>query len=140
MSTSPNDDPVRVVADLYRLFGEGRLEETFELIHPEVTLVEPGDPAVVPWAGQVHGHEGVRRFYEGLGGALSEIEIDPESLTLEPMPADRVLATGAERGTVARTGRSYETRSAWIWTVVDGRISGLIAYHDTAAMVEALCP
>ena len=140
MSTSPNADPVRTVAELYRMFGEGRLEETFALMHPDVTLTEPGDPDVLPWAGHFQGHEGLRRFYEGLTGSLSEIEIDPDTLRLGRVDSDQVLATATERGTSARTGRSYETRSAWVWTVEAGLIRSLTAYHDTAAMIEALRP
>lgn len=140
MSPSSHDDPVRTVAELYRLFGEGHLEETFALMHPEVTLTEPGDPDVLPWAGEFRGHEGVRRFYEGLAEGLAEIQIDPDSLWLGRLDSGRVLATGTERGTAAGTGRSYETRSAWIWTVEGGLIRSLTAFHDTAAMTEALRP
>ncbi|MEZ4584861.1 MAG: nuclear transport factor 2 family protein [Gemmatimonadales bacterium] len=132
--------PIDVVRTLYRLFGEGRLEETFELMSPEVVLHEPGDAELIPWAGEFVGHEGLRRFYGGLASALSEISIDPASLRLVPIGADEVLALGTERATGAATGKSYESRSAWHWTVREGWITGLTAFHDTAAMEAALRP
>ncbi len=130
--------PLEVVGTLYRLFGEGRLDDTFDLMSPDVVLKEPGDPELVPWAGDFVGHEGVRRFYGGLASGLSQIEIDPASLELLPVGTDQVLALGTERGTSSATGKSYETRSAWLWTVKRGRISGLQAFHDTAAMEGAM--
>ncbi len=135
---TPQPTPRDVVAELYRLFSAGRLEETFKLMDPDVVLIEPGDPDIIPWAGEFRGHDGLRRFYDGLGEGLSHIEIDPDSLRLIPIGGNRVLALGTERGTAARTGRQYETRSAWIWTVRQGRISHLIAFHDTAAMAAAM--
>lgn len=132
------DMQVEVVETLYRLFGEGRVEDTFELMDPGVILNEPGDPELLPWAGEFRGLDGLRRFYEGLGSGLSSIEIDPDSLQLLPVGEDKVLAMGTERGTAAATGRAYVTKSAWIWTVRHGRIHGLQAFHDTAAMERAL--
>ena len=128
---------LEVVASLYAWFGEGRLEETFECMHPEVVLHEPGDPAVLPWAGTHVGHEGVRTFYEGLYHGLSQIAIDADTLVLREVGDAQVLALATERGVSSKTGRSYETRSAWLWTLRDGRISELRAFHDTAAMCRA---
>jgi ketosteroid isomerase-like protein len=129
--------PSDVIGELYRLFGEGRVAETFPLMDPEVVLHEPGDPEVLPWAGEFRGHEGVQRFYDGLARGLSRIEIDPDSLELAEIFDGRVLVLGTERGVASDTGRGYETRSAWIWTVRDGRITHLQAFHDTAAMAAA---
>ena len=131
------DSPTAVVASLYDLFGQGRLEETFALMHPDVVLHEPGDPDVLPWAGTHRGHDGLRRFYDGLADGLSEIAIEPTSLELFPIAHDAVLALGTERGTAAATGGRYETASAWLWTLRDGRIVGMRAFHDTAAMHRA---
>lgn len=139
MSPRPvNPNPVEVVEELYRLFGEGKLEETLELMHPDVVLSEPGDVAVVPWAGEFHGHEGVRRFYQALADALTEVEILPDSLRLLGVGDRAVMAMGTERGVASATGKTYLTNSAWFWEFTDGRISRLFAFHDTAAMVEAL--
>ena len=128
---------VEVVTELFRLFSQGRLEETFALMHPEVVMLEPGDPDVLPWAGEFRGHDGLRRFYAGLAEGLSHIEIESESLEVHALGDNQVLARGTETGTVAATGRSYTTGSAWIWTVEGGLIRGLRAYHDTAAMMDA---
>jgi len=130
--------PLEIVSSLYALFADGRLEETFDLMHSDVVLYEPGDPSIVPWAGTHVGHAGLNNFYEGLGTALSEITIDEESLDLTSMGPNRVLAVGTERGVSSKTGRSYETCSAWLWTVREGRIAELRAFHDTAAMSKAL--
>lgn len=131
---SSNRNPTAVVASLYDLFGRGQVDETFDLMHPEVVLHEPGDPALLPWAGVHRGHEGLRRFYAGLAEGLSEITIDADTLEIHAVGEDRVLALGTERGVSASTGKPYETESAWLWTVRDGRITELRAFHDTAAM------
>ncbi|MGE0553639.1 MAG: nuclear transport factor 2 family protein [Gemmatimonadales bacterium] len=44
---------------------------------------------------------------------------------------------GRERATGAATGKRYESRAAWHWTVHEGRITGLTALHDTAVMQAA---
>ena len=67
----------------------------------------------------------------------TEIAIDPASLELYPVAESSVLALGTERGTAAATGGRYETASAWLWTLRDGRIVGMRAFHDTAAMYRA---
>lgn len=139
-SVPQHRSPLETVAALYSLFGEGRLEETFEFMDPEVVLSEPGDAARIPWAGEFRGHDGLKRFYNALAEALSTIEIDPASMELLPVGRDQVLALGSERGVSAATGRTYETRSAWLWTVREGRIGRLTAFHDTAAMEAALRP
>ena len=135
---SSTRDPVDVVRTLYQLFSNGRLDETFALMAPDVTLSEPGDPALLPWAGRFEGHDGLRRFYEGLGTGLSEIAIDPGSLSVRAVTDEDVLVTGTERGVSRRTSKAYETESAWIWTVQDGHITRLRAFHDTAAMARAM--
>lgn len=135
---SPSVDPVEVIGRLYALFADGRLEETLDLVDRDVVLLEPGDPALLPWAGRFEGHDGVRRFYEGLGQGLSEIAIDPSTLVVRSAGEGEVLATGTERAVSRRTSKSYETHSAWLWTVRDGRVIRLHAFHDTAAMAEAM--
>jgi len=135
---APPHRPRDVVAELYRRFEAGRLAETFELMSPDVLLEEPGDPDVLPWAGRFRGHPGLERFYAALSTGLSSIEIDPDSLELVPLDERRVLALGTERGVAEATGAPYESRSAWVWTVEDGRITHLRAFHDTAAMAAAI--
>ena len=81
---------------------------------------------------------GLTRFYEGLGSGLSEIAIDPESLSVRSLGDGDVLATGVERGVSSRTGKSYTTHSAWVWTVRDGVVTHMRAFHDTAAMHVAM--
>lgn len=129
--------PTAVVSNLYALFGAGRIDETFDVMDPGVVLHEPGDPSLLPWAGTHVGHAGLTRFYEALGQGLSEIEIDRDTLELLPVGDNRVLALGTERGVSADTGRAYETQSAWLWTLRDGLITELRAFHDTAAMSAA---
>lgn len=127
-----------VITELYRLFGEGRLDETFALMDPRVRLEEPGDRDVLPWGGEFRGHAGLRTFYDALARGLSHIEIDPDTLEVVDIGDGRVLALATERGTSARTGRGYETRSAWIWRVRDGRVVEMQAFHDTGAMAAAM--
>jgi ketosteroid isomerase-like protein len=133
-----HETPLEIVATLYHLFNEGRLDEKFDLMAPEVVVNEPGDAAHIPWAGEFRGHDGLRRFYDGLAEALSTIEIEPGSLELLPVGNEQVLALGTEGGISAKTGRSYVTRSVWLWTVREGGIGELTAFHDTAAMEAAL--
>ena len=130
--------PSAVIAELYQLFGEGRLDETFALMDPDVRLVEPGDEEVLPWGGEFRGHEGLRAFYDGLARGLSHIEIDADTLEITDLGDGRVLVLATERGTASATGRTYESRSAWVWTVEDGRIVDMRAFHDTGAMAAAM--
>ena len=134
----PTTSDAQVVQQLYRLFSEGRLGETLAIMAPEVVLLEPGDPDVLPWAGRFEGHDGVHRFYEALAAGLSEIAIDPDSLSIRSLGDGDVLATGTERAVSRTTSKRYETQSAWVWTVRDGRVTHLRAFHDTAAMIEAI--
>lgn len=131
--------PVDVVRTLYERFGEGNLDATYALMHDDVQLNEPGDPAVLPWAGTFRGHDGLGRFYAGLGEGLSSIAIDPATLELHNVEGGAVLVLGTERGE-SKSGRTYVSHSAWVWETADGKITRMTAYHDTAAMEAAFAP
>jgi len=132
--------PTSIVQRLYELFGAGRIDDTYALMSDGVVLHEPGDPASIPWAGEFRGHAGLKRFYDGLASGLTSIEIDEGSLKFLEVEGNRVLVLGYERGVSARTGRTYTTSSAWLWEVHGGQITGLVAFHDTAAMLAAMTP
>lgn len=135
-----NANPVELVRKLFDLFGDGLLDQTFALMSPDVVLVEPGDPARLPWAGVFHGHEGLQRFYDGLSAGLSEITIEKQGLRILRVDDATVLVLGTERAVSATTHRAYSSSSAWLWELRHGKICRLTAFHDTGAMENAMRP
>lgn len=128
-------DSIAVMQELFRLFSEGQAERTFDMVSDDFEMFEPGPKGILPWGGTYNGRDGFIAFNQALKESLSEIRID--NVAFEDIGEGRVLMRGLETGVSAATGRSYVTDSVWIWTVRDGKVAAMRAWHDTHAMAEA---
>lgn len=134
-NTNPNA-PISVISQLFQFFAEGKIDELMNLFDENVVQFEPGPRSLLPWAGTFQGHEGMQEFLQSLG-SLEHQEIDIH----EMIPVgDRVIVRGQEIGRFRSTGKTYVTESVWFWTVRNGKIVAMTAYHDTFAMVDAARP
>ncbi len=114
------------------LFDELQL---LDLIADEIEWWVAGPPAFLPWAGAFHGPEGVRRWFEILGGALEYDQFEPRELIAQ---AENVVEVIYGAGRVKETGRRFESDIARIWTIQDGKVIRVRSYYDTYAYVAAL--
>lgn len=130
--------PIETVEEMYRLFSAGDMEATFALVADDYSMFEPGPQDILPWAGHFEGREGFQNFNAKLTDSISTISIS--NTKFENIGKGRVMVTGVETATSSSTGKNYRSESLWIWTVQNGKIISMRAYHDTEAMASAFRP
>lgn len=121
------------VRELYAAFGRGDMAAIFNLLAPKIQWEYPGS-SDVPFAGSVHGHDGVRKSFASITADVDFESFEPRSFIAQ---ADNVVVLGFEKIRVKKTGRVYETHWATAWTVSDGKITTFREYTDTAAAQAA---
>jgi ketosteroid isomerase-like protein len=115
------------VADTARRYREalrtGDLETAVGLLHPDVELVLP--------RGTVTGVEEVRA-YLAAQAPLEHIDVETHAGEVEPVDADQVRASTAQRWRWRESGDvAYERQSEARYTVRDGRIARVEVRHVT---------
>ena len=81
------------------------------------------------------GHEGIRRFYEGVVEAWEHYRWDVEdALSSSDAVVAMLHCVGEGRG----SGLAIDWRVAWVWTVRGGRATSLRFYRDRERALEAV--
>lgn len=128
--------PVQVIERLYAALQAGDIEGVLGLLSENVLIVVAGPPGLGP-AGAWHGHTGARECFRRLGeGQLTERLELLERVAEGPYVVSRLHATAVVRA----TGRRFDSDIVHMFTVTDGKVSRLLDFFDTAALVEAYRP
>ncbi|MGH2598551.1 MAG: nuclear transport factor 2 family protein, partial [Dehalococcoidia bacterium] len=90
-----------------------------------------------PLAGTRRGRDQVADWFAALDEAEEILRFEPREFFAD---GNMVLVLGFEQVRVRATGRTYENHWAFVFTVREGKITQLRAYHDTAAMAAAYRP
>jgi hypothetical protein len=102
-------------------------DRLWALLADDVEWYALGSPDVLPWAGTVRGHEGVRRWLAVLN----------EAMDYERFDLVEVVLGG---GKAVATGKPFESEIVRIWTFRGGRAVKVRSYYDTQAYAAALAP
>lgn len=95
--------PEAVVRRMFDAFLRGDVDGILETIHPDSTWVYVGaNPR--PRRATIRGHDGVRRFFEGILTRLGMQAFEPTEFVVCD---DTVVVFGSERGVVRRTGEPF---------------------------------
>ena len=122
-----------VVERFYEAFERGDLDELLSTIDPEV---EWSTPKTLPWSrGAYRGRAGLTEYLANFGAALTDAHIEPHEV--HSLPGGRVIALGVERARARRTGVAFVAPFAHVWTLRDGRVTGMRGLNDTAAIAKA---
>lgn len=133
---APEENPdtaVEVVRRLFNCFIRKDPAGMMELLHPDARLTFPGDPKVLPWAGEFRG-SGFMRFVVAVG-ALEYLEYRMKDIWGN---GDRVVALSSERCRVRANNRIFDHDLAAIIRVKDGLIVEFLEFSDTGKMERAL--
>ena len=116
--------------------GADRLDRDglYALLSDDVEWQVAGSPDRLPWAGTVHGHEGVRGWLELLNHHLHYERFEPLEIFGDDENVVEVIAAG---GRAAASGRPYESQIVRIWTFRSGKAVLVRSYYDTAAYERA---
>jgi hypothetical protein len=122
-----------VVQQFYDVLDRGDVPAILDALDPEVQWQAPES---VPWGGIFHGHAG---FQEFLGKLLDQpVEWGREIREMLDTGSDKVVALLAFTGRPRNGQPEFEVPEVHVWTVRDGKVSGLEAYFDTAIVLRAL--
>ena len=122
---------VEVVRRIYRAWGKGAVDESRELLDPEIEWVNPPD-AVEP---------GTRRGIDDFTVALTMVSdtFDSPKLEIEDVidAGEQVVVIGALRGEGQSSGIAVERRQGYVWTIRDGKAVRFAWFNDPAPALEA---
>lgn len=107
----------------------------FGLLADDVEWWAAGSPDRLPWAGRVHGPDGVRGWLETLNAHMEYERFElVELYEDEGSVVEVVRASGRARA----SGRPFESEIVRIWTFRDSKAVRVRSYYDTAAYERSL--
>ena len=124
---------VEVVQALFDRFAEGGIEPTLDLFSEDVLIEIPPDMSAEP--DDYHGHDGVRRYFAGFDGMISDLRY--EALELIPV-GDAVLAHVRLSGRGASSGLDVSLDPYVLHELEGGRITRIRPYPDRDAAERAI--
>jgi ketosteroid isomerase-like protein len=124
---------VEVLQRMFDLFAEGGVEPTLELIDPGVVVEIPPDMSAEP--DTYHGHEGVRRYFDGFRGMLEDIRYEALELTPE---GDYVVAHVRISGRGASSGLDVGLEPYVVHELSGGKVVRIRPYPDLDSARAAL--
>jgi ketosteroid isomerase-like protein len=124
---------VDVVRELFERFAEGGIEPTMDLFSGDVLIEIPPDMSAEP--DDYHGHDGVRRYFAGFDGMISDLRY--EALELIPV-GDAVLAHVRLSGRGASSGLDVSLDPYVLHELEGGRITRIRPYPDRDAAERAI--
>ena len=130
-------DNVAVVREFYATLERGDLPGVIEFVAEEIDWQSPvtrSHPLEIPWSSIRRTKQEVAAFFKELGQ-----NVKPEGFELFKISAqdDRVVVEGKNKGTVRKTGRTYEHEWVMIFSIRDNKIFRFRHYYDTADLVGA---
>jgi len=131
----PEEKNVELIKNVYTSIGQGDIPKVLSMMSDDVEIRLPG-PSAIPFSGTYRGHEGFKKF------ATRLVEnIDWEAREMEVLEfiaqGDRVVVLGNEHLTARPTGRSWMTDWVMVWTVINGKVTLLREFHETASILQA---
>jgi ketosteroid isomerase-like protein len=131
-----SQEGVDIVTRCYDAFRRRDFEAALAFFDPEA---EWRPLPMMPDQGPFHGHEGVRRFWEGWLETFQDFEAVVDEIIDSD---DHVVVMARVRGRGTDSGASVEApRFATVWTVGEGRITRVVMYTTkTDALTAAGMP
>jgi ketosteroid isomerase-like protein len=129
-----NIDMVRRLYDsLDQAYQTGEYSQVIEdVCHPDVVLKTSG---MFPESGEYTGYDGLAEFARNQAEALDEMWVEPT----EFVDADsRVVVPLRFGGKARHSGIETAFAVVHVWTIGEGRVSGLDMYRDRAEALKAV--
>ena len=122
---------VEVVCRIYEQLNRGDVEGVVELCDDDF-LMDMSERVFNP--DTYRGHDGIRRFYEGVRDAWESYRWDVEETRVA---GDSVVAMLHCKGQSREGGPEVDWRVAWLWKLRGGRPVSLRFYRHRADALEA---
>ena len=116
------------IEEVYAAYGRGDIGFILNQLADDVRWVVHIEP-IVPWSGDFSGKSRVPRFFEAIAGAVDVLAFEPKEWIAQ---GDTVVSLGGFRCRVRSTGKTSDSRWAFIWKFRGGKISSYEQFHDPA--------
>ena len=132
------NDNVAVVQQFFTALERGDIPGAIQFVGEKVDWQSPATrthPPEIPWSRIRRTKQEVTEFFKELCQ-----KVRPEGFKLLQITAqdERVAVEGQNRGTVHKTGRTYEHDWVMIFSVRENKITRLRHYYDTGDLVLSL--
>jgi uncharacterized protein len=128
------DTNVRLVQDFYAAFERGDMAAVMAALATDVEWGGNGRPTDYPLFGMRKGHAAVQKFFQELAELEDIKEFTPREFLAS---GDKVVVLGNYGGTIRKSGRSFSTDWAHVFTTHDGKIARFVDFLDTAQFVAS---
>lgn len=115
--TKPDSRNVATTKALYAAVPAGDAATVFANVDPEIHVTYYGTEEI-PYAGDFHGLDGMRRFLEAVGGNVEVVRIEPRLFIEE---GDHLAVWGDLVFRTKRGGREFGSEFAHVITLRDGK-------------------
>jgi uncharacterized protein len=129
--SNPN---IGLIQSLYAAFGRGDVASIVASTTPDVVWGLDGRPQDMPLLRKFNGQAGVQEFFKVLAETHDITSFTPEEFYAD---ADKVFVLGRYSWIMKPSGRAGESEWLHVWTIRNGKISGLRSLNDTALLAEA---
>jgi ketosteroid isomerase-like protein len=126
-------DNTQKVQELYAAFGRGDVPAVLDMLADDVEWVLAGPPDI-PMTGTRRGKAAVGEWFGIAAENLDFRKFAPRAFIAQ---GDTVVALIDVEAVARRTGRTFASHDAHVYTFKDGKVSRQESYEDTAAVVAA---
>lgn len=123
-----------LIQKMYMDFGQGNVPEILNAMSDDIIIDSPG-PEKISWAGHRKGKSGAMEFFQQIGSSTEYEKFEPGEFITE---GDKVVAAGSAVFTSRATGKKGKAEWIMVWTVKNGKATGVKNLWDTNAIVETL--
>ena len=128
-----SESNVAVVRRLFELYESGGIEAALEVMDEKILIVIPPELSAEP--DSYHGHDGVRRYFDGFTGMLDEVSYEAFELIPE---GEYVLAPARLAGRGSSSGLEVMLETVVVHKVEGGKVTRIEPYSDLESARKVL--
>jgi ketosteroid isomerase-like protein len=126
---------LEVIQKMYKDFKANDIPSVMAAFDKDIVFVRPGAPAI-PFSGEFRGFEGLKMFT-----SVAQTVKIKEFLIKHILANENTVAViGEDHADVLATGKSYNSKWVYHYTLKEGKIIYVLIYLDTLELAEAFKP
>jgi hypothetical protein len=122
---------IAIVESIYSAFDRGDVEFILSQLTDDIRWTSHLEP-IVPWGGDFSGKRSVPLFFQAIRESVDVEEFEPMEWIAQ---GDTLVSIGRFVCRVRSTGKTANTRWAFIWKIRDGKVYSYEQFHDPALAV-----
>lgn len=127
---------LNVIQELYKNFGEKKMEAVINAFDKDVVWIRPGEP-VIPFSGVFKGIEGLGKMFTIISQTVRIKSMNHQKMIAQD---DMVVVIGSDSADVIATGKSYTSEWVYLYTLKNEKIVHVQVYIDTLELSKAFQP